>query len=73
MDADNTKRSRRQFVGVAASGTLASVVAPAMAQSSATCPAHGETSYEGSGRLAGRRASSSQPIIFGGEGLFLRV
>ena len=33
MDAENTNRSRRQFVGVAATGALASVVAPAMAQS----------------------------------------
>ena len=40
MDADNTNRSRRQFVGVAATGALASVVAPAMAQSgSAARPA----------------------------------
>ena len=35
MDADNTNRSRRQFVGVAATGAIASVVAPAMAQSGA--------------------------------------
>lgn len=40
MDADHTNRSRRQFVGVAATGAIASVVAPAMAQSgAATRPA----------------------------------
>ena len=40
MDADNTNRSRRNFVGVAATGAIASVVAPAMAQSgAATRPA----------------------------------
>jgi NAD(P)-dependent dehydrogenase (short-subunit alcohol dehydrogenase family) len=33
MDAEHTNRSRRQFVGAAAGGALASVVAPALAQS----------------------------------------
>ena len=93
---DNTNRSRRHFVGAAAGGALASVVAPAMAQSSPARlaglppdpatqypqppfaiqqqpwpgltskmnprPDHGETSYKGSGRLAGRRA-----LITGGD------
>jgi NAD(P)-dependent dehydrogenase (short-subunit alcohol dehydrogenase family) len=36
MDDENTNRSRRQFVGVAATGAIASVVAPAMAQSGGT-------------------------------------
>ena len=97
MDADNTNRSRRNFVGVAATGALASVVAPAMAQSGGAArpagvppnpvtqypqppfaiqqqpwpgltskmnprPDQGETSYKGSGRLAGRRA-----LITGGD------
>lgn len=97
MDADNTNRSRRNFVGVAATGAIASVVAPAMAQSGGAArpagvppnpvtqypqppfaiqqqpwpgltskmnphPDHGETSYKGSGRLAGRRA-----LITGGD------
>lgn len=41
MDAENTNRSRRQFVGVAATGAIASVVAPAMAQSGGAARAAG--------------------------------